>query len=48
MMALLLVSGVRYRTDDGLFNLRRLKAKTMAPVDIVRDLVLVDDCALYA
>ena len=31
--------GVRYRTYGGLFNLRRLKAKTMVEVDTARDLL---------
>ena len=34
---------LRYRTDGGVFNLRRLKAKTVATL---RELLFADDCAL--
>ena len=39
---------VRYRTDDRLFNLLRLKVTTRCQVSCVGDLLFADDCALNA
>ena len=37
---------LKYRTDGGVFNLRRLKAKTNVKVATLRELLFADDCAL--
>ena len=37
---------LKYRTDLGVFNLRRLKAKTKVEVATLRELLFADDCAL--
>ena len=37
---------LKYRTDGGVFHLRRLKAKTKAKVVTLRELLFADDCAL--
>ena len=37
---------LKYRTDGGVFNLRRLKAKTTVKVATLRELLFADDCAL--
>ena len=39
---------IRYRTDGGAFNLRRLQSKTKTKLAILRDLLYADDCALLA
>ena len=36
----------KYRTDGGVFNLRRLKAKTKVKVATLREILFADDCAL--
>ena len=36
---------LKYRTDGGVFNLRRLKAKTKVKVATLRELLSEDDCA---
>ena len=37
---------LKYRTDGGVFNLRRLKANTKVKLATLRELLYADDCAL--
>ena len=37
---------LKYRTDGGVFNLRRLKANTTVEIATLRELLFADDCAL--
>ena len=37
---------LKYRTDRGVFNLRRLKANTKVKVTTLREIIFADDCAL--
>ena len=39
---------IMYRTDGGIFNTQRLKAKTKVTKSFVRDLLYADDCAIVA
>ena len=39
---------IRYRTDGGIFNLRRLQAKTKTTERNITELLFADDCALLA
>ena len=39
---------IRLRSNGGLFNLQRLKARTKVPLLLLRELLFVDDCALIA
>ena len=39
---------ITYRTDKGIFNTQRLKAKTRVTSALVRDLLYADDCAIVA
>ena len=41
-------TGKRFRTDDSVSNIRRLKAKTKTSCMLWRDLLYADDCALIA
>ncbi|KAL8597728.1 hypothetical protein ACOMHN_001687 [Nucella lapillus] len=39
---------IKYRTDGGILNTQRLKAKTKVTKSLVRDLLYADDCAIVA
>ena len=39
---------ITYRTDGGIFNTQRLKAKTKVTSSLVRDLLYADDCGIVA
>ena len=39
---------IKFRTDGGIFNLRRLRAKTKTIDLLVRDLLFADDCGLFS
>ena len=39
---------ITYRTDGGVFNTQRLKAKTKVTKALVRELLYADDCAIVA
>ena len=39
---------IRLRSNGGLFNLQRLKARTKVSLLLLRELLVVDDCALIA
>ena len=39
---------IMYRTDGGIVNTQRLKAKTKVTKSLVRDLLYADDCAIVA
>ena len=39
---------IRYHTDDSLFNIRMLKAKTKVKIDTINHYLFADDCALSA
>ena len=39
---------ITYRTDGGIFNIQRLKAKTKVTRALIRELLYADDCAIVA
>ena len=41
-------TGTRFHTDDSVYKIRRLKAKTKTSCMLWRDLPFADDCALIA
>ena len=39
---------ISYRTNSGVFNLHRLRAKTKVTLALIRELLYADDCAIVA
>ena len=39
---------IQFHTDDGIFNLRRMSAKTKVKELLIRELLYADDCALFS
>ena len=39
---------IRFRTDDSLFNLARLRAEAKTSMNLVQELLYADDCGIFA